>query len=151
MFREANLQMRRAEELGIAERIRLMGFRSPVETWIRAVDILLVPAVREPFGRTLIEAMFLGTPVVATNHGGNSEAIEDGLNGFLVQADQPDTFVDPVYRLLTDEACRKKIVETARAQALASYGLERHVSKLNGIYRELLQSPRHRKVLALQS
>ena len=45
-------------------------------------EILLVPAVREPFGRTLIEAMLLGTPVVATDSGGNREAIVDEMNGF---------------------------------------------------------------------
>ena len=76
--------MQRAEELNIAKHIRLMGFRRPIEPWMQALDVLLVPAVREPFGRTLIEAMFLGTPVVATDDGGNREAIENDVTGFLV-------------------------------------------------------------------
>ena len=61
----------------------------------------MVTARGEPFGRTLIEAMHLGTPVIATRHGGNPEAIEDGRNGFLVDPDDPD---DPLLdRLSADE------------------------------------------------
>jgi glycosyltransferase involved in cell wall biosynthesis len=145
------LTMQHAEKLGVADRIRLMGFRSPVDTWMQAMDILLVPAVREPFGRTLIEAMFLRTPVVATNDGGNSEAIEDGVNGFLVQADKPETFAEPIHRLLTDPFLTKRITETARAQALSNYGIERHVGRLTAIYRDLQRVEPQRAAVAIPS
>ncbi|WP_159587172.1 glycosyltransferase family 4 protein [Chelativorans xinjiangense] len=128
----------RAEALGIGDRIRLMGFRSPVEPWMQAVDALLIPAVREPFGRTLIEAMFLGTPVVATDDGGNPEAIEHGVTGLLVPPDVPELFVDPVHLLLTDCDYRTRITEAARERAFAGYGVETHVRKLTAIYRALL-------------
>jgi len=52
-----------------AARIHLMGFRSDISACMAGLDALLVPAVNEPFGRTLIEAMLLGTPVIATRHG----------------------------------------------------------------------------------
>jgi glycosyltransferase involved in cell wall biosynthesis len=128
---------RRAEELGIGDRIRLMGFRRPVEPWMATVDVLLVPAVREPFGRTLIEAMFLGTPVVATDDGGNREAIEHGVTGFLVPPDRPESFIDPIHMLLTDPERRDKIVDTARGRACACYGIETHVRRLTDIYEAL--------------
>jgi glycosyltransferase involved in cell wall biosynthesis len=124
----------RAAELGIGDRIRLMGFRSPVEPWMMATDILLVPAVREPFGRTLIEAMFLETPVVATRHGGNPEAIEDGVTGFLVEPENPEAFVAPIRRLLTEPGLREAIAGEARRRALQSYGIETHVNRVTAIY-----------------
>ncbi len=73
-----------AERHGVADAIRLMGFRYPGAEWIAACDLLMVPAVDEPFGRTLIEAMLVGTPIVATRSGGNVEALLDGALGLLV-------------------------------------------------------------------
>ena len=115
-----------------------MGFRSPVEPWMSATDILLVPAVREPFGRTLIEAMFLETPVIATDDGGNPEAIEHEVTGMLVAPEQPDAFVMPIHRLLTDPELRTRITANARRRALASYGIEVHVNRITEIYESVL-------------
>jgi glycosyltransferase involved in cell wall biosynthesis len=140
--------MQRAEELNIAKHIRLMGFRSPIEPWMQAVDVLLVPAVREPFGRTLIEAMFLGTPVVATDDGGNREAIKNDVTGFLVPPDLPESFVEPVHLLLTDLPLRQRIVEAARSEVFASHNIENHVNRLTAIYENLRRSESGRLVIA---
>src|SRR3546814_9209528 len=67
-----------------------------------ACDALLVTAVDEPFGRTLIEAMLLETPVIAANSGGNPEAIEDGENGLIVPPDDPESFADAALALIDD-------------------------------------------------
>lgn len=130
--------LQRAADLGIADRIRLMGFRTPVEPWLMAVDVLLVPAVREPFGRTLIEAMLLGTPVIASDDGGNREAIEHGRTGILVPPGRPEAFALPVYRLLTDKRFREDITENARRKAVATYGAETHVRRVIEIYEGLI-------------
>lgn len=129
----------RAKDLGIADRIHLMGFRSPVAPFMCAVDALLVPAVNEPFGRTLIEAMLLGTPVIATDHGGNPEAINDGMNGYLVPPETPDAFVEPLHRLLADDAEWKRISETARRQALEHYGVNAHINGVTNIYDRMVR------------
>jgi glycosyltransferase involved in cell wall biosynthesis len=126
--------LRRAEQLGVGSSIRLMGYRDPVEPWMQGVDVMLVPAVREPFGRTLIEAMFLGTPVVATDCGGNPEAIEHGVNGLLVPPDVPEAFVEPIHRLLTEADFRARLVESARRRAHADYDVASHVAGLMAIY-----------------
>lgn len=101
------------------------------------VDALVVPALGEPFGRTLIEAMLLGTPVVATRHGGNVEAIADGRTGHLVDPDDPAAFVGPLLRLRDDAGHRNTITETARREAGARFGIAQHVSRIAAIYREL--------------
>lgn len=136
---EESVILQRAKDLGVADRVHIMGFRVPVEPWIGAVDINLVPAVNEPFGRTLIEAMMLGSPVVATHHGGNPEAIEDGVNGFLVEAENPEAFVEPIHRLLNNEVEYRRISETARSMALENYGITKHVQQISQIYRDLLR------------
>ena len=128
----------RAGHLGIADRIHLMGFRQPIEPCMGAVDILLIPAVNEPFGRTLIEAMFLGTPVVATDHGGNPEAITDGENGLLVEPENAEAFVEPIRRFLTDHRFWQQISEEAKTRALARYSVAKHVDSITSIYNRLL-------------
>lgn len=131
----------RAAELGMPERLHLMGFRAPVERCMAGVDASLVTALGEPFGRTLIEAMCLGTPVVATRHGGNPEAIEDGVTGFLVDPDDPAAFAPPVQRLLADPALTARVTEVARQRAIRDFGTELHVRRIMDIYDSLIEPP----------
>lgn len=128
----------RAKELGLADCIHLMGFQHPIEPFMAGVDVLLVPAVNEPFGRTLIEAMLLGIPVIATDHGGNPEAIDHGINGFLVEAERAEAFVEPLHDLLTSEELTHRISTTARLSAQIKYGVPIHVEKLTEIYESLI-------------
>jgi glycosyltransferase involved in cell wall biosynthesis len=77
--RERDFQNRdlenRAVNLGIGDRLILAGFRSPPEMNIATLDILLAPAFGEPFGRTLVEALLLGVPFVATHDAGHFEIV----------------------------------------------------------------------------
>lgn len=114
-----------------------MGFRTPIDTYIAALDVLLVPAMSEPFGRSLIEAMQSGTAVVAYDHGGNPEAISHGETGFLVAPEQPEAFVAPIRRLLEDEDERARITAAAKSHALAAFSTERHVRDIVRTYDEL--------------
>lgn len=129
----------RAARLGIGEAIRLMGYRTPVEPFMAATDVLLVTAMGEPFGRTLIEAMFLRTPVVATDHGGNREAIRDGANGYLVEPENADAFVEPVAALLRDPGTAERITGAAREEALRRYGTSGHVDQIMTLYGRALR------------
>jgi glycosyltransferase involved in cell wall biosynthesis len=128
----------RAQALGIIERTPLMGFRYPPEGWLGACDLLLVPAVDEPFGRTLIEAMLLGTPVVAADAGGNPEAIRHGETGYLVPPDDPDALARQALAALRDPTGRAAMAARARADAVARFGFRRHAEALMQIYDRIL-------------
>jgi glycosyltransferase involved in cell wall biosynthesis len=120
-----------------------MGFRYPPETWMAACDVLLVTAVDEPFGRTLIEAMLVGTPVIAAASGGNPEAIEDGRTGCLVPADDIAGFAARAHELLTDRGRWAAISRTAREDAVRRFGLACHAQAIMAIYdRMLSRDPR---------
>lgn len=127
-----------AAELGLSPNIRLMGFRQPIAGYMAGVDATLVTAVNEPFGRTLIEAMHLRTPVIATRHGGNVEAIEDGQTGFLVDPGDPAAFAAPVARLIRDPGLRERITREAEAHVHSTFSVERHVREVSAVYDELL-------------
>ena len=129
----------RAAASGVADRIRLMGFRYPPERWLGACDALLVPAVDEPFGRTLIEAMLVGTLVIAADSGGNPEAIRHGETGVLVPPDDAAGFADHLERLGHQPDWARAIAVTAQAEALDRFGVDRHAEAIMGIYDRLLQ------------
>lgn len=137
----------RARALGLTEQLHLMGHHAPIEPHMAGVDALLVTALREPFGRTLIEAMHLGTPVIATNHGGNPEAIRHQVTGFLVDPDRPEAFVAPLRALATDPALRKRIILAAQQDVQARFGMPRHLSEITAVYDSLQASGERAEVL----
>jgi glycosyltransferase involved in cell wall biosynthesis len=104
----------------------------------------MVPAIDEPFGRTLIEAMLVGTPVVATASGGNIEAIRDGHNGLLVPPENAEALAEGCRSLLADVGRHRAIAETARAQARARFGEMAHANAVMALYGEMLASRRGR-------
>ena len=134
---------RLALDLGVAENTHLMGHRTPVSRAMAGVDALLVTALDEPFGRTLVEAMDLGTPVVATAHGGNLEAIRDGENGFLVDPYDATAFVAPLRQLGEKPDMRDRLTLAARDYVHQNMGLESHVARMSKIYQDI-QSQRKR-------
>ena len=127
----------KAKDLGISSQIHIMGFRKPISDFMAGVDVKLVTALSEPFGRTLIEAMYLGTPVVATRHGGNPEAITNNETGFLVGHESPKAFVEPVVNLINDSDLYQRISASARKHAKRNFGIDLHVKLISEIYDQL--------------
>ncbi|ABR63375.1 glycosyltransferase family 4 protein [Sinorhizobium medicae] len=128
----------RAEALGVADCIHFMGFRYPGEAWIAGLDALLVTAVNEPLGRTLVEAMLLRTPVIAADSGGNPEVVEDGRTGMLVPADDPDEFAKACLALFNNSGLCDHLVETARGEVRSRFSFERHVHAITSVYENLI-------------
>jgi glycosyltransferase involved in cell wall biosynthesis len=128
----------RAAAAGVADRIHLLGHRTPGGYWLAASDVLMVPAVDEPFGRTLVEAMLVGTPVVATRSGGNVEAIAHERTGLLVAAEDADALADGCARVLGDPALAARIARDAAADARARFGEQAHADAIMAVYDEML-------------
>ena len=85
---------------GLQDFFYFAGFQHDPQQWISAADILVVTSENEAFGRTLIEAMQLGTPVIAAQGGGHDEIISDHQDGFLVSPGNPAAFAARVMELL---------------------------------------------------
>ncbi len=92
----------RIAELNLGERIHLAGGYEDIPSALAASDIFYLPSRSEGFSNALIEAMACRLPCVATDVGGNREALEDGTNGFIIPPENPDAAASALCRLLTD-------------------------------------------------
>lgn len=113
--------------------VRIMGYRAPGATWIAACDQLIVPAAREPFGRTLIEAMLVGTAVVATRSGGNIEALEGGL-GILVEPENAAALAEASRQLSLDPEATEAMVRRGYAATRARFSEQAHCAAVSQVY-----------------
>lgn len=133
----ASLQAR-ARRQGVEDRIHFMGFRHPVENAIAGMDILVAPSEQEGFGRTLIEAMLVGTPVLASDIDAHRETVEADVNGLLAPLGEVSIFADQARRLLQDEALAKRLTSTARKMAQRRFSAQRHAQEVQNVYAALL-------------
>lgn len=127
----------RIREAGAEDVVRLMGYRSPGAEWIAACDQLVVPAIGEPFGRTLVEAMLVGTPIVATRSGGNVEALRNGALGILVPPEDPSALAEACCALADDPALAAQLAVLAREDAMTRFGQEHHCARVAELYAAL--------------
>ena len=91
-----------AEGLGIASSVIFTGRRDDVPAVTKALDVAVLPSYREAQGLTILEAMALSRPVVASNVGGIPEMISDGVTGLLVPPHEPVALAGSIARLLRD-------------------------------------------------
>ncbi len=128
----------RLTDLDLEGHCHLLGPRYPIEPVIAALDVLVAPAKSEGLGRTLVEAMLAGTPVVATDDAGHREAIVDGETGRLAAADNLMDFANAIVSLVQDRAGRDRLTRQAMAFAKSEFSAERHLDALASLYCGLL-------------
>lgn len=152
MFGEAKDQALHAEMLERlnggpdAAPVKLMGYREPGHDWIAACDALLVPALNEPLGRTLVEAMLVGTPVIASRSGGNPEALAPDC-GIIVPPDDPAAMAKAAHSLLNSPSDYEQLTRRARCMAEKRYTSKKHVEQICAVYSDLVKKPRRSGLL----
>jgi L-malate glycosyltransferase len=119
---------------GLEDRVSWLGEREDVAQIIRALDVLLLPSWEEPFGRTVIEAMALGVPVVATDVGGPREIIEDGREGYLVAPGQPSAWARAIGRIAQSADAGAAMGRAGRERAVRLFTIARHVHATLDVY-----------------
>ncbi|HEY7799676.1 MAG TPA: glycosyltransferase family 4 protein, partial [Hyphomonadaceae bacterium] len=124
----------RALDMGIHWATALPGFRQPVEANIACLDLLLAPAPREPFGRALVEAIVLGTPIVATRGAGHSEIVGAWGGGLLANQDDTPQMVAQLCSDVLADPDRYRQPSARREEIAASLSPRSHAERVLGIY-----------------
>jgi|GEM_PF-340246 len=118
---------------GIEKNTKLTGFRTDIWNVIRALDLVIFPSIApEAFPLSVLEAMSLGKAVIASNIGGVQEIIEDGVNGFLVEPNQPDQITQKILYLFNDPQIYDRIGQRAKESVDLKFSLSNYVSTLEG-------------------
>ena len=133
----------RAIDLGLSERVAFLGARDDIAQILAGLDVLVhTPTAPEPFGRVLAEAMAVGRPVVASRCGGIPEVIEDQVTGLLVPPGDVAEITSAVARLLEDPELRAALGQQGRRRAERLFGVDTHVDKVVGVYRDIIDRRR---------
>ena len=106
-----------ADSLGLGQRVRFAGHQADPYPWIDALDVVVHASSGEGFGLSLVEAMALGKPLVATNRGGPAEIVEHERSGLLVPEASADRLTDAVARVLDDRALAQRLALAAPERA----------------------------------
>jgi glycosyltransferase involved in cell wall biosynthesis len=112
----------RARELGLGERVRFLGPqpRERIVELFRAADAAILSSSWENFPHTVVEALAVGTPVLAMDAGGVAEVVHDGVNGLLVPAGDTRALGHAVRRYFADAALRERL-RAAAAESVRDY------------------------------
>jgi glycosyltransferase involved in cell wall biosynthesis len=105
----------------LGARLVIAGFRADTPEMLAAMDVFCLPSYREGMPRTIIEAMMMSRPVVATDIRGSREEVVDGVTGLLVPVRSVDGLVDAFLRLLNDPDAASAMGLAGRQRALALY------------------------------
>ena len=105
----------------LGERLIITGLRSDIPALLSAMDIFTLPSYREGMPRTIIEAMVMAKPVVATNIRGVREEVVDGETGLLVPSRDANALTNAIIILVKDRAMRERMGDAGRARALLLY------------------------------
>ncbi len=128
-----------AKELNISTHVVFFGAQVEVGTYLSLFDVLVSSSVdHEGCSNSILEAMALGKPVVATDIGGNRELVIPGENGFLVPPGEPVALAQAVLSLLDDPERARQMGEKGRARVLSQFNQERMVADYQKLWLELL-------------
>jgi glycosyltransferase involved in cell wall biosynthesis len=122
---------RQRDALGLDGRVRFIGglSREGVLRVFKAADAVLLSSRWENFPHVIVEALAVGTPVVATSVGGVPEVVRDGENGLLVPAGDAEALAEAIRRMLGDDALRGRLAAAA-APSVEAYSSERLLGQI---------------------
>lgn len=127
-----------ARERGLTNRVHLLGLRSDVAAVLAAADIFVLPSLSEGLPLALLEAMFAGRAIVASEVGDVGVALANGEAGVLVEPGSTAALAAALDRLLNDPDRARDLGERAARRAAAEYDVSRMVRRYVGVYEGLL-------------
>ena len=137
-----------AAELGLGRRVVFTGRRDDVPAVTAALDVAVLPSYREAQGLSILEAMALSRPVVATAVGGIPEMVEDGVTGLLVPAHDAQALAAAILRLLADHPLADTLARAAHDLVHERFCVELMVRAVESIYDESVSGWRGAEALA---
>jgi D-inositol-3-phosphate glycosyltransferase len=121
-------------ESDLEDRVILAGFRADAARVLRALDIFAFPSYKETFGMSLLEAMAMSVPIVATDSGAVPEILDYGKCGLLVPPRQSHPLAEAVKRYLREPGLAGSMAHQARKRVEQEYDLRLVLSRIENLY-----------------
>jgi glycosyltransferase involved in cell wall biosynthesis len=135
---ESEALTRQISELGLGERVSLLGWRTDVPALLAASDVFVMPSRNEVVAMSMLDAMAAGTPIVATAVGSVAEAVDDERSGLLVPPGDPAALARAISTLLADPALRERYARAALADVTERYSTQAMATAVGEVYDRLL-------------
>ncbi|MBT2693244.1 N-acetyl-alpha-D-glucosaminyl L-malate synthase BshA [Bacillus sp. ISL-55] len=123
-----------ASELGIRDKVLLLGKQERVEELYSLSDLMLLLSEKESFGLVALEAMACGVPCIGTNVGGIPEVIVDGETGYICELGNIEEITEKAVDILSSPESHKRFAEKSVERAEKSFSAEQIVSEYESIY-----------------
>jgi glycosyltransferase involved in cell wall biosynthesis len=125
---------KKAEDLGLAEAVVLTGYRSPVNPFYEAIDVIVCPSITEGLSNVILEALAYRLPVIATDVGGNGEIIKNGFNGILLKSRDINEIAKSCLRLVDDCKLAGLMAERGRETVEKKFEFSQRMRKEEEFY-----------------
>jgi glycosyltransferase involved in cell wall biosynthesis len=129
----------RAAERGALGSILFTGFRSDIPACLDALDVFVMPSLKEGLGTSILDAMAAGKPVVASRTGGIPEIVEDGVTGLLVPPGDAAALAAAVTRILKEPDLAESLAHQGLGKVQESFSVGAMVEANIAIYRRLME------------
>jgi glycosyltransferase involved in cell wall biosynthesis len=123
--------------------VQVLGERLDVPDLLSAADASCLSSTAEGVPMALLEAMALAKPVIATDVGGVSQAVEPGKTGLLVDVGDEEAFAEALVRLAVDPELARRLGEAGRQRHRDFFGVERMVGEYARVFQETLEAARN--------
>lgn len=131
-----------AAELGLADSVEFLGLRADIGDLLQRSWGFVLPSRWEGMPNVLLEAMACGLPCVATRVSGSEDIISDGVDGLLVEPEQPAALAWALRRVIEDPELAQRLGAAGRATVVRDYRLRHVAEQCVALYRRLLAEGR---------
>lgn len=132
-----NELMEYSHKSGISSRVRFLGWRKDVADILNAFDIFTLPSISEGLPISLLEAMSVGLPCVASKAGGTEEVLKDSITGLLVKPNNLEELTSALKRFINDRDFAKELGSAARKHVSDHFNPSRYVTEVINVYSNL--------------
>ncbi len=132
---ERSILTAEADRLGLAGRIFFLGGLSGADynNILAAIDIYVQPSIFEGLPRTVLDAMYMGKTIIASDANGNREAIRHGVNGYLVPSQDADALAQAIVLMANDVELRTTFAERAKADVKMHFDMQIQLKKIEAL------------------
>lgn len=127
----------KAEELGVRDRLKLLGFRKDIAELHKAADIFVFPSLQEGLPVAVMEAMASGLPIVASKIRGNEDLISNNQGGYLIKPKDSEQVAKAIQKMIQNPKKREKM-EKRNLEIITKYGQETVLQKMDEFFDEIV-------------